>query len=56
MGHHCYESYVKAYPYAKASSLDSALDDGIGRLLNMAKNQKFKEKKVLRITKDIFNY
>ena len=41
---------------AKASNVDTAFDDGIERLLNMAKNQKLKEKKVLRLTKDIFNY
>ncbi len=51
MGHHYYESHVRAYPYAKASSWDSAFEDGIERLLNMAKNQKLKEKKCITTNK-----
>ncbi|MBO8228509.1 site-specific integrase [Prochlorococcus marinus XMU1414] len=44
MGHN-YEAHVRAYPYAKASNVDTAFDDGIERLLKMAKNQKLKETK-----------
>ena len=44
MGHN-YEANVRAYPYAKASNVDTAFDDGIERLLKMAKNQKLKETK-----------
>ena len=44
MGHN-YEAQVRAYLYAKASNVDIEFDDGIERLLKMAKKQKLKEKK-----------
>ena len=44
MGHN-YEAHFRAYPYAKASNADIAFDDGIERLLKMAKNQKLEVKK-----------
>ena len=42
---HSYESHVRAYPYAKASSVDSAFDEGIERLLARVKAKKLLEEK-----------
>ena len=42
---HNYEAHVRAYPYAKASNADIEFDDGIEKLLKMAKIQKYKNKK-----------
>ncbi len=42
---HNYEAHVRAYPYAKASNVDTAFDEGLERLLKMAKIQKLKEEK-----------
>ena len=44
MGHN-YEAHVRAYPCANASNVCIAFDDGIERLLKMAKNQKLVVKK-----------
>ena len=44
MGHN-YESHVRAYPWAKASSVDSAFDEGIERLVAKAKAKKLLEEK-----------
>jgi len=44
MGHN-YESHSKAYPYAKAASVDSSFDEGIERLVAGAKAKKLLEGK-----------
>ena len=55
MGHN-YESHVRAYPCANASNVYIAFDDGIERLLKMAKKSKIKGEKKWPLTKGIYNY